>query len=397
MLDIFTKKLFSKSSVFFSIVSIFYGFKETDFEFPISVNYFLVALMCLLFCVDFIQQHYRLHIFIILSCLFFIASYSFVASGTSVFLISVMSAIVISHADFIWCFKLIFFERLLCNLFINFASIIGLLPMYVTLRKNNIPVLCYSFGYYNPNKFACVVGMLILLFICIKNVNITFFNIFFIALLDVIIYILTQSRTFLFAMFVCLVLVLSLKFQICKSLFKAGIYLLMPVCMLFSVVIPYLLVFGPSVVQKFILYFDIIFSGRFSHSSHVLELYPVNLFGGIEYFERLQNVFGYSVVDNGYIRLLYGYGLVGVSLFLFFYFKSVCFFLNNHFLIYFVIPIAVFTVWAISENVIYSVAYNFSILFWGIVLNPNNSSIKRISQWSSICPESLSVRERMIF
>lgn len=380
MVNVLTSKLFSRSSIFFSLVSLFYGFKETDLEFSSFFNYILIALMCFIFFLDFIIQRYKFQTFLLLFFLFFIALLSFVTSGTSVFLISVMSAIVISHSDYIWCFKILFIERLLCNFFINFLSFLGFLPIQTILNKNNIPVLCYSFGYQNPNKFACVVGMLILLFICIKNVNISLINVICIAVLDLVVYYLTQSRTFLFSMLFCFLLLLVVFFNIFKEIFKFVIYLIMPICMLFSLGIPYLLIYGSSSVKKIIMYIDVLFSGRFSHSSHVLELYPVRFLGGVQNFERLQNVFGYSVVDNGYIRLLYGYGIFGVMIFLFFYFNVIYFLFNNCNLLYFLIPIAVFAFWGISENVLYSTAYNFSILLWGIVLNSKNVPISQITE-----------------
>ena len=82
--------------------------------------------------------------------------------------------------------------------------------------------------------------------------------------------------------------------------------------------------------------------------------------------------YSYSTIDNGYIRLLYGYGVVGVIVFVLFYYLTVKKLIDKNKYVY-LVAIIIFSIWAISENVLYSFYFNFTLLFWNEILGNKKS------------------------
>ena len=84
-------------------------------------------------------------------------------------------------------------------------------------------------------------------------------------------------------------------------------------------------------------------------------------------FSKLDTLYNYSTVDNGYIRLLYGFGIIGFVLFILF--STICIksIADYEEYIYLITYIAI-AVWGINENVLESFAFNFSIIFWREIL-----------------------------
>lgn len=105
------------------------------------------------------------------------------------------------------------------------------------------------------------------------------------------------------------------------------------------------------------------FGSRFTHSARVFDLYPIPLWGGIVDFRLLQSNFGYAIVDNGYLCLLYDFGIVGFSLFIILYFLSMRILADKKEYVFLIAIIAV-ALWGITENILRSFAINFTVVFW---------------------------------
>ena len=71
-------------------------------------------------------------------------------------------------------------------------------------------------------------------------------------------------------------------------------------------------------LQTVLFYINGLLSSRFTHIYRAFLNYPVTLFGGTSDFSKLQDIYSYSTIDNGYIRLLYSFGIIGFCLFILF-------------------------------------------------------------------------------
>lgn len=143
---------------------------------------------------------------------------------------------------------------------------------------------------------------------------------------------------------------------------KSGKWI-MPLCALLALGLP-LMMASVSGRAKVVLYaINGIIGSRFTHSARVFENYSVPLFGGVIDFDKLQTLYQYSIVDNGYLRLIYNFGIVGFAVFMVLYFLTVRKLIRKKEYIY-IIAIILMSLMGITENVLRSFALNFTVAFW---------------------------------
>lgn len=358
--------------LYFTILSIYYGFKETPFELPNIIDGALILISCMLFLIYVFNQKFKARVLLNIMLLGGLTVITLYTTRNPAFLLSVMSAIIICRSDYRDILKLVFVERLSINFFINICSILGIIQNVKVTAKSGVLVQCYSLGYNHANKFACVVGMLILLYLCIKEKELRLRNIIGIIIIVAFTSLLTQTRTFILIMGLLIILLLGMSAnEIIVGITKKGIRIIakwiIPVCYGIGIGIPYLMASRSELISSWSNFINYITSERFLHASRVISLYPIRLFGGVTNFQLLIEKYNYNVVDNGYIRLLYGYGVVGAIIFGAFYICTIKKLIEQEKEIY-LIAIIVLSIWGISENVLYSFCYNFTILFWGELL-----------------------------
>ena len=155
--------------------------------------------------------------------------------------------------------------------------------------------------------------------------------------------------------------------QITKKILKIMAIIIMPLCAAISIIIPRLMLIATGKVQIILYAINGLFSSRFTHVYRAFLNYPITLFGGVNDFSELETLYNYSTVDNGYIRLLYGFGIIGFVLFILF--STICIksIVAQEEYIYLIAYIAI-AVWGINENILESFAFNFSIIFWREIL-----------------------------
>ena len=288
-----------------------------------------------------------------------------------VLLIAVMSAIIFSKSQSKSIFKLIFWERIILNVFRSSLSLTGVIQNKVQVAKSGQYVTGYGLGFNNPNDLAVEIGMLILLYVCVKESSLTLKNIFVIIVITAMTYRLTLCRTFLLMMPIAIGLLIGIKY-LEKLKFFINLYTFISIASLgigfiVSIGIPYVMNLGIGNLRPLIVLLNNLTSDRFMNASRVMLHYPITLFGGVGDFDILKTIYNYSIVDNGYIRLLYGSGIVGTIIVAFIYIKTITT-LASEKRFYWMVPVIVFILWGISENVLCSLHWNFSILLWGVIL-----------------------------
>ena len=90
--------------------------------------------------------------------------------------------------------------------------------------------------------------------------------------------------------------------------------------------------------------------------------------GGIYDFSIMKNMFGYSVIDNGYIRFLYNYGVIGLALFCLLTIISIIMLVKRKKYVYAIVCI-IGALEGLSENIYIMFGLNILFIFWSELFN----------------------------
>lgn len=372
--------------IFLIIVSIQYSFVNTNMEFK-GVLSTIIAVVEIIMFLAFLgmTSKFSKKIFKIIGVLLVIAIGTYSMTKETVFLIMLMVAIICSELSYKKIFKLLFFERLALLFLILTLALIGVLPKNpITIIKGGTSssVTGYGLGFNHPNQLAYNVGLIMLLYMCYLNKKLKQWNVGVIMLIGIIGYVITKTRTLL-AISIILGLLLEYYLLVNKKenrhisiVWKISTLSLL-ICAIAALGLPILMASASGQIKTMLYTLNGLIGSRFTHSARVFELYSIPLFGGITDFNLLQINFGYSVVDNGYLCLLYNFGIVGFLIFCFLYFISNRILLRKKEYV-FLIAIITISLWAITENILRSFAINFTVVFWSECLNYfNNTKIRR--------------------
>lgn len=371
------------------LVSISYGFINTDLEIRGFFSTLLIGAEILLFIAWISFQRFNLKSLIGIAVLSLISISTYITTGETIFLIMIITAIIFSRLDYTSGLRIVFITRLSILIFIFLCVGVGVLGinsvsvMKGQLGKASTNVVAYGLGYHHPNQLASTIIFLILLYLCIKCGHLRALTVVTIFLIVAVTFIVTKNRTIVVISF-CEVLLLllldskNLKDK-CQQVIKIICKWVMPICAFLSIV-PALMMSTVTGKARVILYaINGLMGSRYTHSARVFENYPVPFFGGIFDFEKLDSLYNYSTVDNGYVRLLYDFGLAGFITFLILYWLSISIMSRKKEYIYITFVFAI-SVWAFSESILRSFAFNFTIVFWSELLRQNCSDYNPIKK-----------------
>lgn len=362
------KKIFAYC--FLTVVSLQYAFINTGWEISGLISTLFTGGAVALFLVWMFLQKYSIKSFTVRITFLLIAVLTYIATGETVFLIMLMTAMIFTSVDYKKAFRYLLNIRVLLLLVVIFASLVGILNINaISIVKGGTTsaVVGYGLGYNHPNQLGCTVCVLLLMYACYKNEKIKYRNIALIGVIELIAYIVTKNRTGAFISALLVIALLLYKNKVASKRFinileKSGKWI-MPLCALLALGLP-LMMASVSGRAKVVLYaINGIIGSRFTHSARVFENYSVPLFGGVIDFDKLQTLYQYSIVDNGYLRLIYNFGIVGFAVFMVLYFLTVRKLIRKKEYIY-IIVIILMSLMGITENVLRSFALNFTVAFW---------------------------------
>lgn len=367
-------------SLFCIIISIQYGLVNTNLEITGFLSTIIMLIEMLIFFLYIVNKNYKMRILIGIGFLLFVAFVSYITTGETVFMIMIMVGVVAGEGNWERLFYTIFYVRLGMLILIVSLAIMGVINnTAISIIKGGTTeeIIGYGGGFDHPNQFAFMIGYLLLLWIACKSENIRSYHLVALAICTCIGYYITRSRTLIIVIFyvilMCLVYIMNCK----KNAIKKCIYIVgeifMPTCALMALGLPVLMTNATGRVQEILYTINGIFGSRFTHSARVYENYPIPIFGGITDFDILQKLYQYSVVDNGYLRLLYNFGIIGFTLFIILYLLTIRKLAHNGKYIWIILIMGV-SLWGISENILRTFAFNFTPIFWGVLLMEKQST-----------------------
>lgn len=286
-------------------------------------------------------------------------------SKESLILFLIGFALVVKILDYRTTLITIFIVRLVIFIIVISLSLFGVIPnnqMAVSKGAKGF-VLGWQLGYTHPNAVAVSFFILILLYVCIKQVRITTLDYVFIFVLALIMTQVTKNRSTFVLTIILLVFIFFNKFEFIQK-FVYGfseIYILLISSI--AIFIPMFYNSLSGTLQSVFFQLNGVLNYRLSNAAGLFQNFKLTWFGQIIDLNYLKQRFGYNIVDNGYVFTLFDFGIVGIIFILFLYCYSVRKFIKQHKYIYILI-IDIFLTLVLMENALRTVAMNFTMIFW---------------------------------
>lgn len=351
----------------------------------LMVNRIILLVEIGIFILFLIMEKYTKKVFLKVfgAFLLFIGSYFVLNSAILVkmFMISmVVAKIGIQNA-----FEILFKIKTIILFIIISMALFGIIPNeYEQVEKGIGITYGYGLGYTHPNRLASSLCCILLCYIGWKKNLLCWKNIFGIGIVTVLGYYITKCRTLLYCMtlFLIFYILYNTKFtkKIADKITSIIGILSIPLCIAISIIIPILLVSSSGKLQQIVYGINLLFSRRFTHIEHMFMTYPVTFLGGLFETSMMEEAFGYSVVDNGYIRFLYQYGIIGLVIFGITSVISFSKLMKEKEYIWKVVFIII-AAEGLLENIYIDLSLNLLIIFWAKLLSVKKKG--RIKKYDS--------------
>lgn len=288
-----------------------------------------------------------------------------------------MIAVSISVIGMNKSFEIIFKFKIIIICFVVALSLIGAIPVYYTKIEKGVGTSYgYGLGFTHPNRLASAICYAILCYVCWKHEKLKIKNITMICFVTTIIYFITKSRTTLYCILIFVILYFLNRVKLTKHITEAVVrvfgIIIVPFNIMISMVLPYFLLESIGFVQKMVYSINQLFSRRFTHIEHMFLTYPISWTGGQFDTKEMEKLFGYTVIDNGYITFLYQYGIIGLAIFCIFSVMCVVRLIKNKKYIW-VVAFIVMASEGLLENVYTSIGLNLLVVFWAYNFSDMNS------------------------
>lgn len=356
---------------FLLIISVRNSLVYTELQIFGNADKVFVLVETLVFGLCFLlRKKYSFKYLVLISLFVLIALITFWKTGFMNFYSMLMVAIIFTDIDYSSAFRFLFRIRLVMLGFVVLLSLIGVIDInqrYVSKSMVINSDLGYGLGYTHPNRLAYAFLLLILLNVAIHYRAIIKATYVYSIMLTAIGYLVTKSRTLV----VCSAILLLLLFFFNTEMFKKSkkrlvnmlIVSVIPFCVITGVIIPMIMYNVPVTLQEILVKIDILISGRFTHTYRAFLTYPITLFGGRDDFSKMQDLYNYSTVDNGYARLLFSLGVFGFVVYVLLSILAIIKLLKNQQYVFLALIMTV-SIWGISENILSSFAFNIVVIFW---------------------------------
>lgn len=242
------------------------------------------------------------------------------------------------------------------------------------MDKISVQTTAMTLGFGHPNRLAAQATSLIFLYLSIKRKHIKKIDIGISAILTTLIFVITKSRTPLILTIIVLCLISARK----KKFVRNGLFKILPcvytmIMAMMAIFIISRALFGQE--NMFVHLIDILYNGRVDLAYRSILTYPITMFG--KEIDISRWTYFYYANDNGQVKVLLEYGLVG---FLSYYwiFQNVLKGIKKSEDYIFAVVIIAFIIWTTIEGNMYSIEWNFSLLFYGLSdLYKNRKRIKK--------------------
>lgn len=346
----------------------------------LTINRIIFFVEIIIFTIFLTAEKYtkKSVLFLLGSCLIFLCSY-FVLNSSILFKMF-MIAVAVAKIGTEKSFELIFKFKIFFLLVIISLSILGIIPnSYVQIEKGIGTTYGYGLGFTHPNRLASAICFTILCYICWKNKKIRFKHILTVGFITLISFYITKSRTLLYCISIFIIFYVLLKTNLTKKYIKKFLDIIgiisVPLSIAISVVLPILLLTSTGTIQRIVFEINRLFSRRFTHIEHIFLTYPVSLTGGLFDTNSMEELFGYSVVDNGYINFLYQYGIIGLALFTIISVISFVKIKRKKEYIWIIIFIIV-AIEGLLENIYIDIGLNLLVVYWGEVMRTRRKELR---------------------
>ncbi|OTA44625.1 hypothetical protein BHL89_08470 [Limosilactobacillus reuteri] len=361
--------------LFFIVSEIMYSFELTYLKLPSAFYNVLLCVTFILFVMSFLQSQWDMSKLIKVGIMLLIGLGVYLSSKESLYLMLLFSAIVMNNLSYKEAVKTIFVTRLVMTLLIILSSIVGIIPLNKMVVSKGIfgSALGYGLGYIHPNNLAQAIFVLCSLYLCINYDSIKKRKLVVILLIDAISYEVTKSKTScIILLIICMLLFLNNDFT--SKIIKKFTMPYLSIVIGLSIFGPMLYTFSTGKLQSIVYSLNGYLNGRFVNASNMFISFPITLFGKIINLDYLQRMYGYNVIDNGYVFLLFDYGIIGFLLIVFLYFYSIRKLIQKN-LNVFVLIIVGFLSLGMMENVIRAMFMNFTMIFWYEFINSQRNNM----------------------
>lgn len=362
--------------LYFILVEFIYSFELTFIKIPDIIYNIFLFFSIGLFIISVALSRWTLREGMISCFMLLIALGVYFSSGETLFLMMVLSCILMHNISYSKSLVIIFWTRFVTFFVVILASLIGFIPInkMVVFKGTFGYYTGYGLGYQHPNNLAQAFLVLCLLYLSIKKSHLNSINYFIILFLDLIIYKITGAKT------ECVLLILAclglycIRFYNYKAILLKFVPIYLMTAIFLWVFIPFEYVNANGFLKNIAYFFNGLLNGRFSNASMLFEVNKLTLFGKIVNLDILKNIYGYNVVDNGYVFMLFNYGLIGFIAVIFWYIYAVNSLAKKEMYNYVVI-IGIFLTLGLMENVIRAMFMNITIIFWYEFISPKQYSL----------------------
>lgn len=331
----------------------------------------IFSCICLIFK-WYYQKISKLHSLILLLILIMIISITYVSKGMTLFK-SFLFLLAVKGVEFKKVGKYMLFSNLIIIISLILLISLGVIENNYGFKLNGDKF--FTLGFTNPNTLAMILSTIYFLFNILivnrKKIEFILFNILYIF----IVYYITKSRSALVSTIVFFILfyledyIYTLLYKK-STLLKITSYILFPMCSLISYF--FATSYGSN---NFVTSLNRIFSWRFS-LWHVYSMnYNIELFGNN--IDPTQMV----TLDNGYLVLIYRYGILSWLLYLILFTATIKYIFQNNDTKAWILLI-VFSVYMLTEGFTMMINVNLILLFsfclfWSFNFEKNKKSIHK--------------------
>lgn len=333
---------------------------------PFSLIFPLVALAAVIYGLLRKRRHgWELALYLLLPAL---GAASYIFSGHASLLLLLTAAILLEGDRQELYLKTVFVVRGAVALAVVLYALVflGGGEVVAVMKSGHYTFNGITLGFTHPNQLALTVSALLILFLCIRKDPMSprvFLTTLAIALL---VFLCTGSRSMLFCTGFFFLGVFLFRKRRLPTWLCIGLFLLIA---LLGIGLPAAFPYLPQPIR----WLDKLCSNRSNFASGVFRAYSQTLFGlNLQAPLRIEGL----VVDNGYVQLLFRYGIVGFCIW----------FIMNILLMYRLLKagkqlpalaLLTFAAWGMMEDILICSCINFPLVLWCLCLTPAKERVRK--------------------